>query len=251
MQAGSGRDSLEGSHSPSAVTARLAKRPSSLLSDWVLGGIDGAITTFAIVAGVVGAGLSAGVVVVLGLANLLADGVSMAAGRHLGARADLERRQIARNRERQHIALVPEGEREEVRQILSAKGFGGSVLEDAVEVLTADEDTWVDFMLIEELGFSPEPEIPIRAAGATFFGFVVFGALPIAPFLADAAGLAVTGPVVWSAVLTAAAFGFIGTAKAQLLGLPRVRSAVTTIAIGGVAATLAFAVGYLLRDLAG
>lgn len=121
--------SLERDHTPAAVSARLAVKPRSTLSDWVLGAIDGAITTFAIVAGVVGASLSAGVVVVLGLANLLADGLSMAASRYLSAQADLERRQNAELRERRHIALVPEGEREEVRQLLTSRGFAGEDLE--------------------------------------------------------------------------------------------------------------------------
>lgn len=108
------------------------------MSDWVLGAVDGVVTTFAIVAGVVGAGLSAGVVVVLGLANLAADGLSMGASRYLGAQADLERRDRATRRERAHIRLVPEGEREEVRQILAGKGFAGDQLEDAVDVIAED-----------------------------------------------------------------------------------------------------------------
>lgn len=216
----------------------------------MLGAIDGAITTFAIVAGVVGAGLSAGVVVVLGVANLVADGMSMAAGRYLGAQADLERRRVARRREHQHIALVPQGEREEIRQILAAKGFVGPELESAVDVITADTETWVDFMLTEELGFAPEPDRPVPAATATFLGFVVCGALPLAPFIVDAAIVDVAAPSVWSGGLTALAFGFVGALKAQLVGLARLPSAARTIAVGGGAASLAFLVGYLLQDLA-
>jgi VIT1/CCC1 family predicted Fe2+/Mn2+ transporter len=178
---------LEQEHRPEAVASRLDAPRSSILSDWVLGAVDGVVTTFAIVAGVLGAGLSAGVVVVLGLANLAADGLSMAASRYLGAQADLERRDRAARRERSHIRLVPEGEREEVRQILARKGFSGGQLEDAVDVIAGDEDTWVEFMLTEELGFSVEPDPPRRAAGATFAGFVAFGALPIIPFVVDVA----------------------------------------------------------------
>ena len=79
---------LEHAHTVEAISARLAKDPKvSYLRDWIYGGIDGAVTTFAIVAGVVGANLSSSVIIVLGLANLLADGFSMAAGnyqRHQG-----------------------------------------------------------------------------------------------------------------------------------------------------------------------
>jgi VIT1/CCC1 family predicted Fe2+/Mn2+ transporter len=240
---------LEREHRPAAVAIRLQATRTSTLSDWVLGAVDGVVTTFAIVAGVVGAGLSAGVVVVLGLANLVADGLSMAASRYLGAQADLERRSRASHRERTHIRLVPEGEREEVRQILAAKGFSGPQLEDAVDVIARDEDTWVEFMLTEELGFAVEPDRPLAAAAATFAGFVVFGALPIAPFIIDVAVTEVAAPGAWSAGLTAAAFMAVGALKAWLVGLPRLPSALRTLAIGGAAASLAFLVGHLLQDL--
>ena len=62
--------------------------PARYLQDWVLGGIDGAVTTFAIVAGVVGAQLSTPIILILGLANLLADGFSMAAGNYSGVKAE-------------------------------------------------------------------------------------------------------------------------------------------------------------------
>lgn len=245
----SARTALEGEHTPDAVSARLGLSRVSYLSDWVLGAIDGAITTFAIVAGVLGAGLSAGVVVVLGVANLLADGLSMAASRYLGAQAELERRAHARRRERHHITVVPDGEREEVRQLLEAKGFSGVDLEQAVEVMTADEEIWIEFMLTEELGFSPQPGRPIGAAVATLLGFTVFGALPLTPFIVDAVA-GVTSPGAWSVGLTAAAFAFVGAYKGHLVGLARLPSALKTLAVGGSAAALAFLVGYLLRDLA-
>lgn len=241
---------LESEHHPAAVSARLGASQRSRVSDWVLGAIDGVITTFAIVAGVVGAGLSAGVVVVLGIANLLADGLSMAASRYLGAKAELERRSIARRRERRHIELVPQGEREEVRQILSTKGFTEDQLEDAVDVVTGEPETWVEFMLTEELGFPPEPDRPVAAAGATALGFMAFGALPIAPFVVDVTITDIAAPDAWSVGFTVVAFCVIGALKAHVVGLPRVPAALRTLAVGGAAAALAFAVGFLLRDLA-
>ena len=242
---------LEGEHTVDAVSARLAAPRSSLVSDWVLGAVDGAITTFAIVAGVVGAGLSAGIVVVLGVANLLADGLSMAASRYLGVQADLERRAVARNRELHPIAVVPEGEREEVRQILAAKGFEGDHLKETVSLITADDNRWVDFMLVEELGFAPDPDRPLAAALATFGGFVGSGLLPIAPFiLAEVVDGGVPAPSAWSAGLTAIAFLLVGAMKAHIVGLARARSAFRTLVVGGSAAALAFLVGFILRDLA-
>ncbi|MEX2373682.1 MAG: VIT1/CCC1 transporter family protein, partial [Dehalococcoidia bacterium] len=120
----------ERDHSRAAIAQRLAaEREQSYLRDAVLGGIDGAVTTFAVVAGSIGASLPGGVVVVLGVANLLADGLSMGVGNFLGVRSEAQRREDVRREEHEEIRTAPGGEREEIRQIYAAKGFEGALLE--------------------------------------------------------------------------------------------------------------------------
>ncbi|MBI4563057.1 MAG: VIT1/CCC1 transporter family protein, partial [Candidatus Rokubacteria bacterium] len=145
--------SLEHDHSPAAIRARLAAGPRhNYLRDWVLGGLDGAVTTFAVVSGIVGAHLSSGVILVLGFANLLADGFSMAASNYLATKAEREDLEHLAAVETRHIETFPAGEREEVRQIFRAKGLGGDDLERVVELITADRGRWVRTMLTEEYG---------------------------------------------------------------------------------------------------
>lgn len=238
-------------HRPGVVARRLAEGPKHpQLRDAVYGAVDGAITTFAVAAGARGAGLSASIVLVLGLANLLADGFSMAASNYLGTRTlELQRQQIIAD-ELRHIHHVPDGEREEIRQIFAAKGFAGDDLDRAVEVITQNQDRWVETMLVEEHGLAPTPSSPTRAALATMAAFVVVGALPLMPFIADVAlDEQLDDPFALSAACTAVAFLAVGSLRGHLVGVPRARSAVETLALGGAAATLAYAVGSLLQGL--
>ncbi len=77
------RSVLQHSHSKKAIHNRLAQRPhNSYLRDWIYGGIGGAVTTFAIVASIVGAHLSTSIIFILGFANGLVDGFAMAAGNY-------------------------------------------------------------------------------------------------------------------------------------------------------------------------
>jgi vacuolar iron transporter family protein len=243
---------LTAEHTAAAVRARLAVPPrASYLRDSVYGAIDGTVTTFAVVAGVAGAALSDRVVIILGFANLVADGFSMAVSNFLGTRAERQRRERARREEARHVELVPEGEREEIRQIFAAKGFEGEDLERVVAVITADPDRWVDTMMSEELGYGADHTDPLRAALATFVAFVTAGFLPLAVFVAD---LLLPGdipdPFLWSAVLTALAFAVVGSLKARFVDVSPWRSAAETLAIGGAAAVLAYGVGALLQGVA-
>ena len=217
----------------------------------VYGAVDGAVTTFAIVSGVEGAALSSGVVIVLGLANLLADGFSMAAGNHLATRSEQELIDKVRRAEHHHIAVYPEGEREEVRQIFRNKGFEGPELERIVEVITADREQWVDTMMAEELGLSDQPRDPTRAALTTFGSFIAAGLVPLLAFgyqhfVGDVPG----GAFAISSALTAVAFFSIGALKARVVERSWYGSGLETLLIGGGAAVLAYTTGRVLGYLA-
>lgn len=238
-------------HTPERIRARLAA-PSGhgYLRDGVYGAVDGAVTTLAVVTGALGAQLSAGVVLVLGFANLAGDGFSMAVGNALGIRAEREHVERTRAMERRQIQLVPEGEREEVRQILAGKGLTGQVLEEAVDAVTADHERWVDLMLTEEHGLSLHPPEAWRAATTTFVAFVLAGLVPLLPFVVEPlTGRALAQPVAWSAVMTGVTFALVGALRARFVDRPVWRAATETVLLGGAAAGLAFAVGVLLRGV--
>jgi vacuolar iron transporter family protein len=207
------------------------------------------VTTFAIVAGAAGAGLPQVVTVILGLANLIADGFSMAVGNYNAASS--RRAQLARARrvENEHIDSIPAGEREEVRQILSGKGMTGEPLDRAVEAITGNRRLWVDLMVAEEWGLQVEPPAPGHEALATFAAFVCFGSVPLAPYL-----LPIGSPdraFATSIFLTGLAFAGVGVLKGFVTESSLLRSGVLTVITGGVASGLAYGIGAFLRTWLG
>lgn len=239
---------IEHLHSPEAIAARLKDGPSvNYLRDWVFGGIDGAVTTFAIVAGVAGASLSTNVILILGIANLLADGFSMAAGNYSGVKAEKDDYERLRDMEHRHIREAPEGEREEIRQIFSAKGFEGEDLDRAVEIITESQERWVQVMLEEEHGAPRVERSAIMSGLVTFGAFFLCGAVPLLPFLF---GLEYQ-PLLIATAMTAATFFLIGSLKAKWSTSPWWRSGLETFGIGMIAAGVAYGVGMALKGLVG
>ena len=237
---------MEHEHSVEAIQERLSAGPQhNYLRDWIYGGIDGSVTTFAVVTGVVGAHLSPVVIVIMGFANLVGDGFSMAASNFLGTKSEHDDVSRLEAIERRHIELAPEGEREEVRQIFAAKGFSGDDLERVVELITSDPDRWVRTMLTEEYGLPLEPRSAWRAAAATFSAFVICGVVPLLPFIAG-----LRNAFAISVILTAIVFFTIGSIKSRWATASWWRSGLSTLMVGGVAASLAYLVGLFLKNLA-
>lgn len=238
---------MEHDHSPEAIRTRLSgPLRTSYLRDWVYGGIDGAVTTFAVVTGVRGADLASRIILILGIANLLADGFSMAASNYLGTRTEQQEEEALRARERRHIRDDAEGEREEVRQLLAIRGFAGSGLEHAVTTVTSDDERWIDFMLAEEYGLARVTRSPTAAALATFAAFLLCGLVPLLPFL-----LRIPNAFASSVAMTACAFFFIGSGRSRWLLLSWWRAGLETLAMGSVAAALAYGAGVVIARVAG
>ena len=241
---------LELDHRPETIRSRLDRqRKHSYLGDGILGAIDGTVTTFAVVAGAMGAGFSSVVVIVLGFANLLADGFSMAVSNYLGTKS--QRQQVAQTRrwEERHIEQVPAGEREEIAQIFARKGFTGDVLDRIVETITADRRLWVDTMLTEEHGLQIHGPSPVRAGLATFMSFLLIGLIPLVPFLLP--GLSPDQRFLASSIATGLSFLSVGVAKGAVLEQGLARSGLETLLTGGIAALLAYLVGGWLRQTFG
>jgi vacuolar iron transporter family protein len=240
---------LQKEHTKRKIHTRLNKlHQGTYIRDFVFGAVDGIVTTFAVVSGVKGAQLAYFIVIILGLANLIGDGISMAVSNFLATKTEKEELSKAKTEEEKHIKLVPEGEKEEIRQIYAKKGFKGKDLEKIVEVITANPELWVETMLQEELGLSTHFPNPLRAAVTTFVAFVVIGVLPLLPFIA-AHFTAVFDPFYWSVLLAGIAFFIVGAFKSLFTAKKWYYSGLATLFLGGAAASASYLIGWLLKDL--
>jgi VIT1/CCC1 family predicted Fe2+/Mn2+ transporter len=217
--------------------------------DFIYGSIDGAVTTFAIVAGVVGASLPAGIILILGFANLFADGFSMAAANYQASKARIEFVQMKRRQEEWEIDNLAEQERDEIREIYREKGFKNELLEDVVRIITSRRKVWVDTMMKEELGLIEDEKNPMDSSVSTFIGFNIIGLIPLIPFMVfmiiriDQNSEA----FIYSTVSVLAAFFLVGMIKGKMVKKSMIRSGVITLIIGGIAAIVAYFVGYGLN----
>lgn len=217
---------------------------SETVRDLVIGTADGLTVPFALAAGLSGAAAANALIVTAGLAEIAAGCIAMGLGGYLAARTDAQHYQAERAREEQETRDYPEREKWEVAAILHRYGLRGETLHRATEAIAADRRRWVDFMMRFELELSePAAERAARSAATIGGAYVAGGLIPLLPYML----LAETGPALaLSCALTGAALLGFGWLKAKVTGLPPLRGAAQTMAIGGLAAGAAWLVARMV-----
>ncbi len=218
------------------------------IGDMVYAANDGIITTFAVVAGVTGANLSPAITIIMGLANLLADGFAMASGNYLGRKSELDYQDFEKKVEEQEIVNWPREEIAEIREIYRKKGFQGEELERVVKKITSNKDVWVNEMMVSELGLLPEGDkSPFKHGLFTFISFVLAGTLPLLPFLLPF----LPSHFYMAAIFSGLALFMVGSLRTLVTGAYWFSGGLKMLVVGGIAGAVAFLVGYLLRTVVG
>jgi len=220
------------------------------IKSFVYGGLDGIVTTFAVVAGVAGANLSASVVLILGVANLIADGISMAFGDYLSTKAENEYMATERARETWEVRNYPDGEKQEMVEIYTSKGIPKDDAIEIVKILSKHEKPWVDIMMIEELGLVENRESPVKNAAVTFVSFIFFGAIPVLIYLfARFIPFFAARTFITAGIVTGFSLFILGALKIYFTRQRWYRVGLEMLLLGGFAATAAYFVGVLLGGL--
>ncbi len=218
------------------------------IGEFVYGGIDGSVTTFAVVAGSTGASLETSIILILGFANLIADGFSMSVGDFFSTKANIDNYKKHRKIEYWEVDNMPDNEKEEIREIYRQKGLEGETLENVVDVITSDKDRWVDVMMKEELEMQQESRSPVNTAAVTFGSFVLVGFIPLFSYVLDyAMGVGGENMFLTSSIMTGIAFALIGLLKSYVTETRILRSVIETLLLGGLAAIIAYYVGDVLE----
>lgn len=216
------------------------------LGDAVFGANDGIVTTFAVVAGSTGAGLSSAVVIILGFANLLADGLSMGMGNFLGHKSEIEYQKGQLAKELQEIKFVPEIEEYETRKILKSHGYEGKVLDDVYKVITKDNESWAKWMVRDELGIlETKNDSPARHGLATFIAFIIAGLIPLLPYLFNLPGVFIS-----SIIATAITLFITGSLRSKVYPKPWYKTGLEMLFVGSIAAVSAYLIGVFLESFA-
>lgn len=220
------------------------------LPEFVYGGIDGVVTTFAVVAGATGAQLDLSVVLILWFANLFADGFSMSVGAYLSSKSEHDVYTKSLATEYREVDHLPDKEREEIREIYQSKWFHGDLLEQIIDTITADKDRWVDVMMKEELEMSKPDKWPLMTWSMTFVAFVILGLIPLLTYVVSYLSNTDESQLFFvSLILTACAFVFIGRLKSYVTHSRRRKAIAETLILGALAAGVAYYVGFVLEKI--
>jgi vacuolar iron transporter family protein len=242
---------LQAEHKP-APRSRLRKPSGEVnehsavrnyVRDLVLGFNDGLVSVYAVVAGVAGAALGTREIAIAGMAAATAGALSMGLGEYISTKSQAEYYQAEAQRERDHIRRYPKLEREEVHEMLEAKGYPADMVGRIAEHIVSDEDRFVEFMMREEFGVGQESErSPWIAMGLVMLAFVVGAVLPLAPFLF---GASPWPGLLFATCLSLAGLFLAGATKAMTAGLRPWRSGIEMTVLGALAAAVTFGVGKL------
>lgn len=227
---------------------------SEYLGNLVYGGLDGIITTFAVVSGVVGAQLAPGIILILGVSNLLADGFSMATGAYLSAKSEEEVYARERHHTSEQIVNAPEKEKASLYQGYRQQGFLEEEARQLAEIISRHPGRWVSTTLAEKHLLLPQKRKPVLEGVAAFIAFVIAGSIPLLVYFGDLLfhiNLSTNHAFLYAMILSGLALFILGAAKVLVTKRSALRSGIDMLLVGALAAAVAFGLGTLLKTLTG
>lgn len=223
---------------------------SKLVSQLALGGIDGIVTTFSVIAAASGAGLGNKVVIIMGMANLISDGLSLGISNYLAESSEAKDVKLKRN----HIVKMLEKNVDQALSLISLNltkfGLSGEALNRASSVIVQDKSMAEKFILKQEHNMEIEDKNPKVVGISSFLSFITLGFIPLIPYFMSLAGLKFN---TFKLTIVFATIGFliIGYLKSYTSAHGKLASVIQTIVLGAVVSGAAYGIGYWLQHAFG
>jgi vacuolar iron transporter family protein len=237
---------IRAAHTPGAAKAshREQHRQANWLRDVILGGQDGLVNILGIILGVIAGGGSKTVLLAAGFAAAITESISMGAVGYTSAIAERDYYQAEQQRESAEIEATPEAERQEIRAIYAAKGFTGDLLDQVVDTITANRESWLETMMDEELHLQPvqTPDI-LRSAVVITIATLIGHLIPLLPF----AWLSRTTALITAIALSAVVLFGVGVYSSVTLVGDWRKNGLKMVVIGLGAAAVGFLIGRLFH----
>mmetsp|Transcript_37922 Transcript_37922/g.77391 ORF Transcript_37922/g.77391 Transcript_37922/m.77391 type:complete len:296 (-) Transcript_37922:396-1283(-) len=243
-------------HDNRKISEEPHKTGGGFLKPIIFGGLDGILTSFAIVAGAAGGNLSTPVILILGFSNIFADALSMGVGEFLSSKAENEWILSERERENWEMENYPEGEIQEMIEIYEDRGMSREDAEKVITTMAKYKDFFVDVMMAEELQLQvPEDDYKtenLKEGIVMFCSFATFGAFPLLGY----AIIPATFPhldedvlFTCACVITGIVLFCMGCVKSAFSSRNWFLCGLETLLLGGACATVAFTIGQLVDGL--
>ncbi|CAM9160095.1 unnamed protein product [Discosporangium mesarthrocarpum] len=221
----------------------------------VFGGLDGILTSFAIVAGAAGGCFIVSVILILGFSNIFADALSMGVGEYLSSKAHNEYVLAEKRREEWELKNHREGEIKEMVDIFVERGMSRQDAEDVIGKMAKYDDFFINLMMNEELGLqvpSGGDDDTIKEGFIMFLSFATFGAMPllgyvVVPFIYPE--LSINALFIVACAVTGASLFAMGAIKSQFGTLAWYSSGAEMLLLGGACAALAYLIGMGVQEM--
>ncbi|MEO6904892.1 MAG: VIT1/CCC1 transporter family protein [Ginsengibacter sp.] len=218
---------------------------SDFLRDVVIGMSDGLTVPFALAAGLTGAVANSSIIVIAGIAEIVAGSIAMGLGGYLAGKTEQDHFNSELKREYEEVEKVPEMEKKEVQDFFKNLGLSEEVQLKATEEISKDKKQWVDFMMKFELGLAdPDPRRATKSALNIGLSYAVGGIVPLSPyfFIEDS-----REALKFSVVATLICLFIFGYFKSRITGIPAISGALKVMLIGALAAAAAFGVALIFK----
>lgn len=218
---------------------------SDVIRDVVIGMSDGLTVPFALAAGLTGAVASSSIIVIAGIAEIVAGSIAMGLGGYLAGKTELDHYSNELKREYEEVERIPEMEKKEVKDFFANIGLSEEIQDMASEEIAKDKKQWVDFMMKFELGLDkPDPERARKSALNIGISYAVGGIIPLSPYFFIATS---SEALKFSVVATLICLFVFGYFKSKITGVPVLSGALKVMLIGALAAGAAFSVALLFK----